>query len=413
MPRALLVAYFFPPLGGIGSLRALGYARHLPESGWETEVLAPRAGAYHRDEELVFPEERVVRTASIELSRLGKKALRAGGDDVRPAQVGGIRDALRGSAHAVLYFPDAQVGWAPFALRAGRRALRDRPVDVIISTSFPVTAHVVARRLARRAGIAWVADFRDPWSEMQPPGPRRRLSAHLERSLARDADAVVMTSPAWAARHARLWGRPVDVIPNGHDLEARPVATAPPAVVLAYVGTFYPTTQASLSPVWAALRRLDDEPGRRVEEIRIVGELHTAMREELESHGLADRLHVTGFLPNAAAMEQLASSSVALLAGPADAGGILAGQVAGKLWEYLATDLPVIYVGAPESDAARLLSAHEGTRVVPGGDAAAAEAALRAVIGRRFPRDTAAFSRRARAGALARVLDRVVAARGR
>lgn len=407
MPRALLVAYFFPPLGGVGSLRALGFARHLAECGWEIDVLAPRAGSYHRDEELLFPEERVLRTGLIELSRVGKKALLTGGDDVRPAQVAGVRAALRTAAHAALYFPDAQVGWAPFALRAGRRALRDRPVDVIISSSFPITAHVVARRLARRAGIAWVADFRDPWSQMLPPGARRRRAGRLERSLARDAAAVVMTSPTWAGGHARLWGRPVDVIPNGHDLAARPAAPAPVDIVVAYVGTYYPATQAPLTPVWAALRRLDAEHGSRLEEIRIIGELHPRMRAELDAHGLADRVHVTGFLPNTSALEQLASCSVALLAGPADARGILAGQVAGKVWEYLATDLPVIYVGAPESDAAHLLAEHEGTYVVPGGDAVGAEAALRAAIGRRHPRDTAAFSRRARARALGRVLDRV------
>jgi formylglycine-generating enzyme required for sulfatase activity len=108
-------------------------------------------------------------------------------------------------------------------------------------------------------------------------------------------------------------------------------------------------------------------------------------------------------------VEQLASSSIALLAGPADARGILAGQVAGKVWEDLATDLPVIYVGAPESDAARLLAEQEGTHVVAGGDTVGAEAALRSGIGHRYPRDTAAFSRRTRAGALGRVLDRVVA----
>lgn len=409
MPRALLVAYFFPPLGGIGSLRALGYARYLSESGWATQVLAPRGGAYHRDEQLLFPEDRVVRSASFELSRVAKKVLRAGGDDVKAAQVGGVRSALRTSARAALYFPDAQVGWAPFALHAGRRALRDRPVDVIVSSSFPITAHVVARRLAREVAVPWVAEFRDPWSEMQPPGPRRQLSLRLERSLARDAAAIVMTSPAWAERHARLWGRPVDVIPNGHDLASPPAATAPAAVVLTYLGTYYPATQASLGAIWAAVRRLDVEPGPRVDEIRIVGELHPAMRAELEAHGLAQRVRITGFLPNVAAIEQLASSSVALLAGPADAGGILAGQVAGKVWEYLATDLPVIYVGAPESDAARLLNEQEGTHVVAGGDAVAAEVALRAVIGRRYPRDTEAFSRRARARALGRVLDRVVA----
>ncbi len=405
MARALLVAYYFPPLGGMASLRALGHARHLPEHGWETDVLAPREGAYHRDPELSFPEQHVTRTGSLELSRLGKRVLRTGGDDSTPAQVAGSRDVLRRAARAALYFPDAQIGWAPFALRAGRRVLRERPVEAIVSTSFPITSHLVARRLAREAGVPWVAEFRDPWSEMLPTGRRREVAARLERSLARDATAVVMTSPSWAAHHAGLWGRHVDVVPNGHDVPRSLRQPRPDGVVLGYVGTFYPATQASLEPVWAALARLMSE-GVRVEEIRIIGALHPAMRAELDAHGLGGVVRETGFLPHQAALEQLASCSLALLAGPADASGILEGQVAGKIWEYLATDLPVIYVGARASDPARLLDAFEGTHVVPPGDASAASSALTVALGHRHERDASALSRRARAGELAAILDR-------
>ncbi|HUR85623.1 MAG TPA: glycosyltransferase [Solirubrobacteraceae bacterium] len=400
--RVLIVAYYFPPLGGVGSLRALGFARHLPEHGWETEVLAPRAGEYHRDSELRFAEERVVRTGSLELSRLGKRALRVPGSDGVPAPVAGVRGALRRAAHTAVYFPDAQVGWAPFALPAGRRALRERPADAIVSTSFPITAHVVARRLAREAGIPWVADFRDPWSAMMRGGGRRRMAARLERSLARDASAVVMTSPSWAAHHARIWGRAVDVVPNGHDDGAVRAADRPPGLVAGYLGTYYPVTQAPLAAAWAALAR---EPG--LAEVRVIGELHPAMRAELDEHGLMARVRVTGFLPQSDALAQLASCSLALLAGPADADGILAGQVAGKIWEYLATDLPVLYVGPTECDAARLLREQDGAHVVATGDAAGAAAAVRATAGGRHPRDTARFSRRARAAQLAGVLARV------
>lgn len=407
MRRVLVVAYYFPPVGGIGSLRALGHARYLPEHGWDTTVLAPRSPASQRDEGLHFPEERVVRSGSVELSRLGKSALRTGGGDMRAAPVVGVRGAARRAAHAGLYFPDAQVGWAPFALRAGTRALRERPVDAIVSTSFPITAHVVARRLASAAGIPWVAEFRDPWSELQPAGLRRRRAARLERSLAGDAAAIVMTSPTWAERHARLWDRPVDVIPNGHDL-AGALAPAPsPGFVLGYLGTYYPGKQASLTPLWTAINELEAQDALQVDEIRVIGTLDPAMLAQLSARGLEDRVHVTGQLSHAAAVAQLAACSAALLAGPADARGIFEGHVPGKVWEYLATDLPVIYVGAEGSDAARLLAGQPGTHLVHGDDIAAATAALRAAAGRRHARDASAYSRRARAGALAGVLDRV------
>src|SRR3954451_19672109 len=111
MRRGVIVAYYFPPLGGAGSLRVSGLATHLPEYGWEPTVLAPRNGAYYRDPQIPFPEGRVIRTPSSERSGAGKRVRRAGGSDVRAANVAGGRAALRRVARAGLYFPDAQVGW--------------------------------------------------------------------------------------------------------------------------------------------------------------------------------------------------------------------------------------------------------------------------------------------------------------
>jgi hypothetical protein len=163
MRRVLMIAYYFPPLGGAGSLRVTGFATHLPEYGWDTTVLAPRNGAYYLDPSLRFPEDRVIRSASVELSRTGKRLLRVGGNDLRPAGVEGWRSVLRNGARQLLYYPDAQIGWFPAAWRCGRKALRRTSFDAIFSSSPPVTAHLVARRLHRETSIPWVADFRDPW----------------------------------------------------------------------------------------------------------------------------------------------------------------------------------------------------------------------------------------------------------
>ncbi len=196
MRRVLMVNYYFPPLGGIGSLRALKFATYLPEFGWEPTVLAPRDGAYYRDPSLAFPEERVVRTRSLELSRLGKRALAAGGTDTEPALVGPFLGRAREMVRRWIYRPDAQVGWYPFAVFAGRRTLRARRFDAIVSSSFPITAHLVARRLHRSAGLPWVAEFRDPWTDLlDTRDPRRRRDKPLERALVAEADVVVVPSP--------------------------------------------------------------------------------------------------------------------------------------------------------------------------------------------------------------------------
>jgi glycosyltransferase involved in cell wall biosynthesis len=405
MRQALIVAYYFPPLGGIGSLRVTGYATHLPEYGWSPTVLAPRNGAYYRDPGLSFDEARVVRTASIELSRAGKRVLRAGGDDTTPAAVGGLRASLRGLARSALYFPDPQVGWYAPAVLSARRALRGRRFDAVFSSSFPITAHLVARTLHRRLGVPWVAEFRDPWSAMlAADDPIRGRALRLERSLAREADAVVMTSPSWATRHAADWGREVSVIPNGHDGQMAPVGSPDGSITLAYLGSYYPATQR-LDAVWPAIRRINARGELTVDRIRFIGDLHPALAAELRSQGLDGLVEVTGFLPHDEALRSLQTASALLVAGPRDAGGILRGQVAAKLSEYLASGLPIVYVGDPACDAADLLRRYSGTSVVATEDDAGVERALLACLGRRIVRDVGDLSRRALAGDLARVLD--------
>lgn len=305
-------------------------------------MLTPRSGAYYRDPELHYPEERVVRTRSLELSRTGKRLLRTDGDDVRAAEVGGARAALRTAARSVLYHPDPQIGWYPTARRAARSVLRHDPPEAILSSSFPITAHLVARRLHRESGAPWVADFRDPWSVALPAGLARRRARRLERALTREASAVTMTSPSWAKHHAVLWERPVEVIPNGHDPVASEAAKPPAERVVSYLGTYYPETQ-DLSAALTAVRRLADSEGPTMHRLRFIGTLHPVLRERLDALGLSPLVEETGFVSHRVALVHLRRSSAILIAGPKDARGVLQGHVAGKIPECLATGLPIVY----------------------------------------------------------------------
>src|SRR3982750_804414 len=64
--RILLISYLFPPIGGVGVQRALNFAKHLPDQGFDVHVLtAKNASAATRDEALVrqIPTEVKVHSA--------------------------------------------------------------------------------------------------------------------------------------------------------------------------------------------------------------------------------------------------------------------------------------------------------------------------------------------------------------
>lgn len=399
--RLLLVAYYFPPQGGIASIRALSFARELTAHGWEVTVLAPRFGSYHRDPELAFSEGRVVHTASLELSRVGKRVLRAGGGDLQPVKVSGIRRLIRDAAHDHVYFPDAQVGWLVPALAAGLGLLRRTRFDAYLSSAWPVTAHLVARQLARLSPAPWVADFRDPWAERMPRGTAKaRRAARLERRLVHQAAAVTMTSPSWAERHSRRWGRHVDVVLNGHDASDLSGCVPQPGVI-GYLGTYYPGDQ-DLRAAWSAIASDNDL------RLRVIGTLTRELEWELKSSGVASRTEETGFLPNAEAVRRTAASDILLLAGPADRASSFGGQIPAKVFEYLATNRPIVFIGDLKSDVADLLRDQPGCYLVATGDVDAAAAAFEVARGTHHRRETSHLSRAAQGRRLAQILDRAV-----
>ena len=401
-----MVAYYFPPLGGIGSLRAMKLATYLPESGWDVTVLAPRRGTYYRDPTLTFPEEKVVRTGSIELSRAGKTVLAPRTSDTEAARGGSLRRLVRDAARKWLYRPDPQIGWYPFAVRAGRRALREGRFDAVFSSSFPITAHLVGRRLHRDSGLPWVAEFRDPWTDVIADGePRKAREVARERSIVVEATRVVTVSEAWAALFRGKGARDVGVVTNGYDAADLAPGRHPDGIVVTYLGSFYSDRQ-DLSAVWPALRRIwDTSPSRRFR-LRFVGDLDRGLRREIAAHGLEEALEVTGFLPYREALARTADSSILLGAGARDERPILKGLIPAKLFEYLGTGLPILYVGDPGSDAALLLARQPGCFVVAPGDAASIERALRQALDTpRLARDLEAYTRRALAARLAVILD--------
>ena len=387
--RALFVSYYFPPLGGIGSLRAVRFATYLPASGWDVRVVAPRHGAYHRDPSLRFPEHRVVRSPSIELSRLGKRAVRAGGDDTTPAPVSGVRARLQSFARSRLYWPDAQRGWIPGA----RWAARNERFDVVYSSSFPISAHVAARAIAARAGVPWVAEFRDPWV-----GDDR--TARFERALLADATAVVTMSDTWAGVYRARGARAVTVIPNAVDSPA--FVAAGDRFVLTHLGTLYAGRQ-HLDTVWRAIASAPDS----VDEIRFVGSLPDATRAELRGLGLESRVTTTGFLPRADVPDALQGSTAFLAAAYKDDGWVARGTIPAKLLEYLGTDRPIVYVGHTADDAAQLLAPYPDCHRVEPGDLAAALAALDASRRPVGGRDPSALSVERLTARLAEVFDAV------
>ena len=436
--RALVVTYYFPPAGGPAVQRVLKTVKYLRGYGYEPTVLTVADGAYpQRDPTLAadVPEGVVVhRTRSFD--PFGLYARLTGKPKAEAVPVGSIGGGSRAErlarwGRANVFLPDARVGWVPFAVREAFRLHRERPFDVVLTSGPPHSAHLVGRALKRRRGLPWVADFRDPWTginyyeELPMTEAARRLDRRLERSVLREADRVVTVSPTWADGLATLAGRPrseIVVVHNGFDEEdfegvpRGPEAVARDRFVLAYVGSMYATRNPTT--LWAALAALRDAGEVEELRLRLVGGIGEDVRAALAAARLDAVTEFVPYVPHDEAVRAMTQAALLLLV--VDPCRTERGILTGKLYEYLASGRPVLALGPPDGDAARLLEETGGGRLFGRGDVEGMAAFVRehyAAWAAGRPREGASaeavapYSRRAETGQIAAVLD--AAATGR
>jgi glycosyltransferase involved in cell wall biosynthesis len=376
--RVLVLTYYFPPSGGPGVQRILKFVKYLPAYGWAPDVLTVRDGAYpERDPSLeadVPAGVGVHRTASWDPYRLYARFTGQAGDDaVVQGSVEGReadwKEQLARWVRANVFLPDARVGWVPFAVARGRRLLAEGDYDAILTTGPPHSTHLAGSLLQRWTDVPWLADFRDPWTDInyyhELPHTRwaRRLDAALERHVLRGAQAVTTVSPHWRdllrSKSDRTDASAFSVIQNGYDEEDIPPGPARPtdeAFEITHVGSLY----ASRNPValWRALRRLADRAAVPDLRIRLVGAVDPNVFASLREHGLAPRTEHVSYVPHAEAVRQMRRAGLLLLS--IEAFPEATGMMTGKIYEYLACGRPVLGIGPPDGDAAALLDATSG-----------------------------------------------------
>jgi glycosyltransferase involved in cell wall biosynthesis len=262
--KILMICYAYPPMGMVGVIRPVKFAKYLPEFGWQPTVLTveERAGKFPCKKEMGdLPDVTVIRTPYVDVIDSFKSKLSffrgsnragefsGGGESPSPAIDGNGQakeaGALKRLIYEMLTIPDEQVGWCGPALAAARQLMRGEKFDAIYSTSPPETAHLIARTLKNEFGVPWVADLRDLWS-LDHFRQRGKLKLFIldkmERQVFRDADALITVSERWRNELARLHGsrkKPILCIPHGFDEDDYPTTPEESAEVfrLIYTGT--------------------------------------------------------------------------------------------------------------------------------------------------------------------------------
>ena len=431
--RLLFFAYYFPPLGGAGSQRALSFARHLPAHGWEVVVVTPREGVYGLDSSfpmLALPGVCIVRTGTFEPAVLVRRLLgkgRAsgggtGGSYVDEVEVGTLGHALRQWVRRRLYFPDSSRGWVRSAVAAARKVHRKTPVTAVLSSSPPVSGHLAAMRFSKEQGIPWVADWRDLWVEhLDRAAPRLPESLALDREILGTADGLtaVTASLGQLLRMKKPRG-PVRTVRNGFEPEDFS-STPPPAFGeegfrIVYTGTVYSPEEQYLGAFLEALRQVNEEGGGKRVRLRILGKVHPESMELVRRSDPGGAVDLAGFVSHEETIRSIQQADLlfVMTTTRTDRSGLA--EVPAKTYEYLAARRPILVLTEEGSETQRVLKGLVGVWFRGFRDVEGIRSAIReAMAFRPVPLPSwdglAAYSRGSQAAALAGLLDEVSAAR--
>lgn len=370
--NVLLVTYGFPPVGGVGVLRAASFARYFPSEGIRLEVLTARnASAVGADPSLLqeIPSQvNVHRTVTLDIPFGIKKGIKRLVTRRKPPMAQVSESAAAGKPALLkrilgdVLLPDPQVMWLPVLNRAARRIVSEHDIDLVLITVPPFSSVLLVEKLRKRfPGLPIVVDFRDEWlstidlASFSSSERARRTAHNAEESAVKNASTVVaVTEGARREIRARYPQEPeskFQLIPNGFDASRLRIAESSPnagldrKIFISYVGTVYPSTDPTF--LVKALQSLPTEVKSRFK-LRFIGHIEEPRYRDALLQ-LENMVELKGYMPQHEALAAINETDYVLLITHDRL------NVSAKFYDYIGSGKPILGCIHPRGDVRRML----------------------------------------------------------
>jgi glycosyltransferase involved in cell wall biosynthesis len=373
--RILIVSGYFAPFAPMSGVRAGKLAKYLLARGHDVRVLAARDLPYPPLLRVEIPADRVRYAKRIDVNALPRllaalrhqPSLAAAGattNNAGAAQAAAAPRAQRSGFGRLLHrlvgvyqdvtnWPDPQIGWLPYAVADGSAMLKEWRADLIYATVPPLTGLLVARRLSRKFGIPWIAEFRDLWVDhpyYDSPAWRRPIERIQERRVLRDVAGLVTVTDTWRELLRSRFGKPTITVLNGFDPDDYPPDALPSSgnrdeLTILYTGTLYPGRRDP-TPLFRAVARLGDK-GRGIR-IKLYGADPATVSALAEKAGIVRQVeaHAAVTYDRVVTLQRAADILLMLRWNDPSERGI----VPGKLFEYVGARRPILCLGYDQGD---------------------------------------------------------------
>lgn len=375
--KVLLISYYWPPSGGGGVQRWAKMSKYFSDFGWTPIVFVPENPEYPIIDESFNDDVKHIETIKgkiIEPSRILRKfgaketaALNAGFVSKKRSLFQKLAIAIRSN----LFIPDARKWWIKPSVKKLDLWFEKNKVDAIISSGPPHSAHMIALELKKKHNIPWIADFRDPWTnidfykEIYLSSWGDKKHQKMERAVLESADKVVCIGPTMATEMSELGAQSTTYITNGFDKKVPPQKLDETFTVL-HIGRLGQARNPDA--LWKVLSNFKKEKHPICEDInvKLVGNVDGQVMESVASNGISELVTLGEAVPNEESLLLQAKSQCLLLLinDAPNATGILPG----KLFEYMSTGRPIICLGPQKGDVVEVFKDAQLGDVIPFSD---------------------------------------------
>ena len=370
--KALIITYYWPPSGGSGVQRWLKFTKYLRNFNWEPVIYTPENPEVPVEDSSLLkdiPEGITVLKKKIwEPYSFYKRFLGQKGEDriqtgfltekKKPKRKEKISVWIRGN----LFIPDARKFWIRPSVKYLTTYLKSNPVDIIISTGPPHSMHLIARKLKKKLNIPWLADFRDPWTnidfykDLKLTRWADKQHHKFERTVLNQANLVTTVSWNWANEFRDLGTENIEVITNGYDPDDFKGLKIKPdkEFVITHIGSM----NKDRNPVtfWKVLANIciNNDEFRHNLVIRLIGDVDISVWENIKEFNLNENVKHISYINHPEVIKYIKRSQILLL--PLNNTPNVSGIIPGKLFEYLATKRFILVIGPTDGDTAQIIN---------------------------------------------------------
>jgi len=374
MPKKVLfITYYWPPSGGSGVQRPLKFVKYLKCFGWEPVVFTVENGEFPEYDASLLGEipkgilvikRPIFEPFSFYKWFIGKKKdykLVAG--YMHQKKTTKWTEKLALWIRSNLFIPDARMFWIRPSISYLTKYLKTNKIDAIITTGPPHSAHLIALSLKKKTKLPWIADFRDPWTQidywedLKLTNWADKMHRKLEKEVLKYADKVVCVSPGWGNGLAEIGNRDITYIANGfdeEDIHQDVEVHLAKEFSIVHIGMMGKARNHEV--FWKAIAELRNENAefKNACSIKLYGKLDPSVFESVAKYSLKDCTSFFDYVPHNQIVYIQKSAQVLYLSVNETANAL--GILTGKIYEYLAVKRPILCIGPEAGEAAKVVN---------------------------------------------------------